>query len=69
MSSLHAGVINTQIGQGHVFLGSFKLSLPVKSSLNLCGLFVFTVFAVHKNCFHVLNNVNQSFVDIFCKFF
>ena len=28
-----------------------------------------TVFAVHKNCFHVLNNVNQTFIDVFCKFF
>ena len=29
----------------------------------------FTVFAVHKNCFHVLSNVDQNFVEFFCKFF
>ena len=29
----------------------------------------FTVFAVHKNCFHVLNNGNQTFINAFCIFF
>ena len=28
-----------------------------------------TIFSVHKNCFHTLNNVNQTFIDLFCKFF
>ena len=29
----------------------------------------FAFFAVHKNCFHALNNVNQTFIDVFCKLF
>ena len=29
----------------------------------------FTVFSVHKDYFHVLNNVSQTFIELFCKFF
>ena len=29
----------------------------------------FTVFTVHKNCFHALNNVNQTFMNVFCFLF